>query len=144
MGESKSDAQPNPGSTETSSVPTVPSPPTTSKASEPVRATTIAGLVVGGTGVAAIVAGIVCRSIATTKYEAVEHASAKASYDNADLNYRSYDRAGVGLIVGGSVAVVTGVGFLVLGRFHHEQGAEQATALTVSVGPSSASIGGRF
>jgi tetratricopeptide (TPR) repeat protein len=142
--ESRDEAQPNPGSTETSSMTVAPSPPTTSKASEPIRGTTIAGVVVGGTGVAAIVAGIVCRSIATTKFEAIEHASAKAPYDNADLNYRSYDRAGVGLIVGGSVAVATGVGFFVLGRFHHEQGTESATALTVSVGPSSASFGGRF
>jgi hypothetical protein len=137
-------AQPNEGRTETSPVTTLVDGQTTAQRPTSRRGMSIAGLATGGVGLAAIVAGIVCRSIATTKYDAVIHSTPQKPSDAGDFNYRSYDRAGVGLLIGGGVAVAAGVTLFVLGRQHRERESGAGMAFNLGVERSGISIGGHF
>jgi hypothetical protein len=108
----------------------------------PGRPLRIAGIATAAGGAAIVVVGFVLRSVATSKYDTVIHSTPTQPYSNDDLDYKTYDRAGVALIIGGGVAAAAGVAMFVVGR--HEAAASSGHDLAWSVGPAGFSFSGRF
>jgi hypothetical protein len=81
-------------------------PPSPSSRTRPAR---IAGLAVGGAGVALAVAGIFVYRSGLSKRDAIEQAARQGMpYDDANGNYHTLGNVGVGLMVGGAAALATG------------------------------------
>jgi hypothetical protein len=110
----------------------------------PGRSLRIAGAITSGVGLAAIVGGLVLRSIATSKYEAVAHATPTQRFSDGDLDYQTYDKAGVGLLVGGGVVVAAGATMFLVGRHERVASSSGDSVLNVTVGPSSVAVAGSF
>jgi hypothetical protein len=108
----------------------------------------IGGLVASGLGAAAAVAGGFLLSSGNGKRDDIEKAARNGTpYNPANGNFRTLQRAGVGLMAAGGVAVASGVALYLLGRR-----ADEAPALSLVVtDPVSGlrtermlSLGGRF
>jgi hypothetical protein len=103
----------------------------------------IAGIAVASVGVAAGVTGFVLRSMATTKINnAMSDGANNIPYNPANSNYQKLDGAGVGLMIGGGVALAGGVVAYILGL----QQSPHEPSVAVSAGRDGAGVtlGGRF
>lgn len=69
------------------------------------RAARIAGIAIAGTGVAVAVAGFFVRNVATNKLNGF---SSGSTYNPANDNWATYEHAGVGMLIGGGVALAAG------------------------------------
>jgi len=108
------------------------------------RSLRIAGMVVGGAGVAAAAAGVFFYLAAGKKVADINsNGTAGKPYNPADSNYTTYDRLGVGMMIGGGVALAAGVVGMVLGR--EPQAAERKTVM-LGPGPGELglAVGGRY
>jgi tetratricopeptide (TPR) repeat protein len=125
----------------------VPASPTTEPAGDSGRALRLGGTIVGATGVAAGVAGVVLYEIAGSKLDRISAARANhsSSYDASDLNWQSFDHAGVALMVGGVVALAGGAALYLVGSHEHEH-ASPATAISFRLSPGGGvvHVGGAF
>ncbi len=105
----------------------------------------IVGLALAGAGVALDVGGLVLRSMGGTKLNAIE---TMQNYDPSNGNWKTYDRAGVTLLVIGSAAIVSGAVVFLLNW--HADGASRSGEAKTSflVLPTdrgaSLALGGRF
>jgi hypothetical protein len=122
-----------------------PSVPETSPAPQPIAKQSTSssrlkplGVVVGAVGVASLAAGIIAYRIAGTKVEHIE----SNTYHSSDLNWRTYDRLGVSLMIGGGTALAAGAALYMIG--HHETAANNSIGLTPTSGGAFAEIGGTF
>jgi hypothetical protein len=99
----------------------------------------ITGIAVAGVGVAAGVTGFVLRSMATTKINnAMSDYANGRLYNPANSNYQTLDGAGVGLMIGGGVALAGGVVAYILGL---QQSPHEPT-VAVSAGRDGAGVTG--
>jgi hypothetical protein len=99
----------------------------------------ITGIAVASVGVAAGVTGFVLRSMATTKINnATSDNANNTPYNPANSNYQTLDRAGVGLMIGGGVALAGGVVAYILGL---QQSPHEPT-VAVSAGRDGAGVTG--
>jgi hypothetical protein len=104
-----------------------------------------AGLVTAGVGLAAGVAGIFLYTIGGSKRQSIEKAAAAHTpYDESNGNWKTYDRAGVGLIIGGGTVAITGVALYLIGRNSAAAASEVPVSLFVAPGFALAQVGGRF
>jgi hypothetical protein len=84
------------------------------------RGIRIAGIVTASVGVAGLATGLILYEIAGSKLNAInQEASSEGSYDESKGSWRTFDRAGVGLLVGGGVAVAGGAALYLWGRSEH-------------------------
>jgi hypothetical protein len=94
------------------------------------------GVGIGAVGVASLVAGVVTYHIGGTKLGHIE----SKTYHSSDLNWQTYDRAGVALMIGGGVALAAGTTLFLLGR--------RETTTSLALVPTSdgafATVGGAF
>jgi hypothetical protein len=81
------------------------------------RAGRIVGLALAGVGVALDVGGLLLRSAATTKLDAIETMKV---YDESNGNWQTYDHAGVALLVIGSAAIVSGAAVFLVSSLHSD------------------------
>jgi hypothetical protein len=107
------------------------------------RQVRIASIVVGGVGVAAVVAGFVFRGMASSRIDAIKSdGAAGRPYNPSNGNYQTYDKLGVGMIVGGGAAVVGGVvGYFVA---RDSRSTESNVALGPGPGDAGLMLSGRF
>lgn len=113
--------------------------------SETGRSLRIAGIVTGAAGVAvAVVGGIVLAKGNSKADEWNQAATNTKPWNPDDENYKTLQATGVGLLVGGGVAIATGVALYVVGA--KSAGGESATSVSLSVGPGGGVLGwgGRF
>jgi hypothetical protein len=99
------------------------------------RTRRIASLAVAGTGLAAGVLGLALWRIGTGKADAIESdgtASPPRPYNPSNGNYKTFEEAGVGLLIGGGAVVAAGVVGYILNR-DNPQAAE--SGVTVGIGP---------
>jgi hypothetical protein len=99
--------------------PSTPEAPTPKPAEvdDPGRHLRIAGLATGAAGVALGVTGVVLYQIAGTKLDHIKGAiGGGGSWSNSDRDWQTYDHAGVGLMIGGGVAVAAGATMYFLGH----------------------------
>jgi hypothetical protein len=96
------------------------------------RSKRIAGIVVGGVGVAVAVSGVFLLEKGNSKVDATNTAGAKGGvYNPANGDYQTFQGVGVGLIAGGAAAVAAGGLLYALGLGHGEA---PAVSLNVSSG----------
>ncbi len=120
-----------------------PPAPAIEEASDSKKPLRIAGIATAGVGVAAVVTGLVLRGTATSKLNAIAaEASAMQPYDDGNGNWKTYDRAGVGMVVGGAVAIAGGAVLYLVGRSRHPDGNDAHVAL--QIGPGSLGFTGAF
>jgi hypothetical protein len=115
------------------------------------RGARIAGLTLAGLGVAADVAGYILWSTAGAKLSAIETAAMTSGmFKDGDGNWRTYDRIGVGMLAGGSAAIIVGSIIYFANRHPSSAGAETRVSLGASptvwptFGPGSLGLMGRF
>lgn len=109
------------------------------------RALRIGGLITAGAGVLAGVAGVVLYQVGSSKRQSIEEAAMnRTAYNESNGNWKTFDRAGMGLMIGGSVAAVTGGVLYVVGRRERSAEAGAQVALQVVPGLSLLQVGGRF
>jgi hypothetical protein len=96
----------------------------------------VAGAAVGGVGTALLVTG-------NSKRDDIEAAANNDTkpYDPSDGNWRSLQREGIGLMIGGAVALAGGVTFILLGR--HETTATDQISFAPAIGRG-VGVVGRF
>lgn len=128
---------------------TKPSPgPESPRSTTPGRPYRLAGLGSMGLGLAAGVTGFILRGVATTKLQSIQSAGVAVParpYSDADGDWKTYDHLGVGLLIGGAVAVVAGAGLDLLGRRRNaEEDGPRIALLLVPGGLSGVQVGGRF
>jgi len=108
-------------------------------ATEGRRPLRIAGIATAAGGVALGVAGVVLYEMAGTK---VDHINS-GTYDNSDLNYKTYNDTGVALMVTGGTAIAAGAALFIVGKLDDApRGA--GVSLNVARGGAFASLGGSF
>ncbi len=123
------------------------SPETEAGSGRPLR---IAGLITAGAGVAAGVAGIFVYRAGVNKAHAIEqnaNPQSPAPYDESNGNYKSLSNAGIGLMIGGGVALVTGVVLYFVGRGANSESNEGGTQVSLGYLPgfgAHLSLGGSF
>ncbi|HVZ73732.1 MAG TPA: hypothetical protein VHJ20_15235 [Polyangia bacterium] len=105
--------------------------PEAPSSSTPGRGLRISGLVVGGVGVVADAVGVVLLTQGNSK--AADINSSKTYDSGKDGNYKTLQQAGVGLLVGGSAALVGGAALFLIGR--HEGHAQQEGSVAFVPGP---------
>jgi len=89
------------------------------------RALRYTGVAVTTVGLGAVVTGFVLRSMATSKMDRINKASANMQiYDPADGNWQTLDKASVGLFIGGGAAILGG---LALYLFNRDASVEQTS-----------------
>jgi hypothetical protein len=138
-------AEPASAEAEGASKPGEPAPTPVSAASDSGRSLRIAGIVTGAAGIAVAVVGGVVLASGNSKADDTNKAAMNAKpWNPADGNYKTLQQAGVGLLVGGGVAIATGVALYVVGA--KSAGGEAATSVSLSVGPGGGVLGwgGRF
>jgi len=111
-------------------------PPVTTDGSSPAasedsgRALRYTGVAVAAVGVGAVVTGFVLRSMATSKMDRINKASANMQiYDPADGNWQTLDKASIGLFIGGGAAILGGAALFI---FNRDTSVEQATTTSAS------------
>lgn len=108
----------------------------------------VAGLVTAGVGLAAGVAGVFFYRSGVDKAHAIEQgAQTSALYDESNGNYRARANTGIGLMVGGGVALVTGVVLYLVGRGNQSESTEATTHVSFGYTPGSGphfALGGSF
>lgn len=123
------------------------SPETETGAGRPLR---IAGLITAGAGVAAGVAGIFVYRSGVNKAHAIEqnaNPQSPAPYDESNGNYKSLSNAGIGLMIGGGVALATGVVLYFVGRGADSESNDAGTRVSFGYVPGFGghlSLGGSF
>ncbi len=123
------------------------SPDTETSSGRPLR---IAGLITAGAGVAAGVAGIFVYRAGVNKAHAIEqnaNPQSPAPYDESNGNYKSLSNAGIGLMIGGGVALATGVVLYFVGRGADSEPNEGGTQVSLGYVPgfgAHLSFGGSF
>lgn len=97
----------------------------------------VAGAAVGGAGAGLLVTG-------NSKRDDIEAAanSDTKPYDPSDGNWRSLQREGIGLMIGGAVALAGGVTLILLGR--HEATATDQISFAPAIGRTGIGVVGRF
>jgi hypothetical protein len=113
---------------------------------KPIR---MAGLITAGAGVAAGVAGIFVYHAGVTKKDAIERDAngPTPTYDDANGNYQTLGNIGVGLMVGGGIALATGVALYVVGRRADGETGDNGTHVSFAYAPGFGgrlSLGGAF
>jgi hypothetical protein len=107
---------PGQSASETAGVSTTAAPQATTTTSS-AQALRIGGMVSAGVGVAAFVGGVLLLQKGNSKIDHIEAAPrAGLPYDPADGNFKTLQRSGVGLMVGGGVALAGGVALYLTGR----------------------------
>jgi hypothetical protein len=97
-----------------------------------------ASVVGAGVGVAGVVAGVILRNVATNKLDAISSDSVSRNYyDPSNGNYRTFDGAGIGLIVGGAALVGASAVTYLLNR--DRASVDKEVSVSMNAGP-----GGRF
>jgi hypothetical protein len=86
-----------------------------------------------GVGAFGVVAGAVGAVLLVQGNSKVSHIESSKTYDAADGNFATLQNAGVGLLIGGGVALAGGVALYLVGR---HAASETAPASTVSFAPS--------
>lgn len=108
----------------------------------------VAGLVTVGAGVAAGVAGIFVYRAGLDKAHAIQqNAQSSAPYDESNGNYKTLANTGIGLMVGGGVALATGVVLYLVGRGTPSESTEAGTRVSFEYAPGFGphfSLGGSF
>jgi tetratricopeptide (TPR) repeat protein len=103
----------------------------------------IASIAVGGAGLALGITGFVFRGIATGKLDAIDaDGKAMRPYNPANGDYQTYEGAGLGLMIGGAVALTAGV----VGYFMFRDAAGGDPKVSLRVGPNDLGVAfsGRF
>jgi hypothetical protein len=124
--------------------------PVSSDAGTSSGALRIAGLITAGAGVAAGFVGIFVYRAGTGKANAIEHNAnpmTAAPYDESNGNYKTLGNAGIGLMVGGGVALATGVALYLVGRSADAESTDAGTRVSLWYTPGSGahvSLGGSF
>jgi hypothetical protein len=110
------------------------------------RSTRIAGAVVAGAGAALAVAGVVTYALGSSKVGAINSDAASGHpYNTANGNYATLGDAGIGLMIAGGAAVVTGGLLYVLNRAPaNEPGEARVSFGYLPGGGGQLLIGGRF
>jgi len=107
------------------------------------RALRITGLGVAGGGVAIGVAGFFVRGVATSKMEAINSdAMAGRPYDEGNGNWKTFEQAGVAMMVTGGAAVVAGTVLYLLNMA--PSSSEASVAFAPGAGGGTVSVLGRF
>jgi hypothetical protein len=119
-------------------VETAPSQPSTpDEGAAPGRALRITGISVGAVGVATAVVGGVLLAQGSSKRSALENelnSNGKIPYDPSNSNWQSLRNAGIGCLVGGGVAIGTGVALYLFGaKAAQDRGAKPAAQPEPSV-----------
>jgi len=110
----------------------------------------IAGLITAGAGVAAGVAGIFVYRSGVNKAHAIEqnaNPQSPAPYDESNGNYKTLSNAGIALMVGGGVALATGVVLYLVGRGTDSESNDGGTRVSLAYVPgfgAHLSFGGSF
>jgi hypothetical protein len=110
----------------------------------------IAGLISAGVGVAAGVVGIFVYRAAAAKANAIEQNAnpmTPAPYDESNGNYKTLGNAGIGLMVGGGVALATGVALYLVGRSADAESTDAGARVSLWYVPGSGAhvlLGGSF
>jgi hypothetical protein len=107
----------------------------------------VAGISAAAGGLALGVAGFLVRGVATTKMDAIaSDAAAGHPYNESNGNWTSFDRAGVGLLVAGGVALVGGAALYLFNLPGHgdDGGAKVSFAVLPGQSGLSLQLGGRY
>lgn len=122
--------------------------PTPEDVGHPGRAGRITGVALAACGVAAGAAGFVMHNMASTKLATInKEAATGLLYDENSGNWKTYDRAGVGLLVGGAAAVVAGAGLFVVNWPSRGGASDKQLSLGLVskvTGGATFQVGGRF
>ena len=104
------------------------------------RSLRIAGIVTGAAGVAVAVVGGIVLAQGNSRADHLNQAMTnKTAWSSDDLNYKTLQATGVGLLAGGGVAIATGVALYFVGA--RSAGGESATSVSLSAGPGRGVIG---
>ena len=101
------------------------------------------GIVGGCAGAASLAVGGVLYAVAGKKHDAILNSSAANRFDDSDLNWRSYERGGIGLMIGGGIVIAAGTALLLVSRQSPTEPMAQ-TSLGIGVSTSSVTLRGRF
>ena len=82
--------------------------------------------------------GVVLYQVATNKYDALAAGLRGQPYDNSDYDWKTYDRLGLSLMIGGGVALAAGTTLFVLG---HRDTSADAHPVALLVVPARAGVG---
>jgi hypothetical protein len=93
--------------------PSLPPPTPVESSASDGRTARIAGVVTASVGAAAAVTGLVLFEVAGTK---LHHIETETTYTPSDGNWKGFNDAGVGLLIGGAVAVAGGAALYLWGR----------------------------
>lgn len=134
----------------TAAAPAATPAPSTDAAAGDGKPLRIAGIITAGAGLAAEVTGIFVYRSGVNKKNAIEQnasSSNPAPYDESNGNYKSLSNAGIGLMVGGGVALATGVVLYLVGRSADTESTEGGTQVSFGYAPGAGahiSLGGSF
>jgi hypothetical protein len=118
-------------------------------AAHPGRAGRITGIALAGVGVGLDVAGLILRSSASSKMNAIQsEALTGATFDTQYSNWQTYDHASVALLIAGTAAIAAGAAVYVFNLDHggsaESAGAQVSMGFVPGTGGGSLHLGGRF
>ncbi len=100
----------------------------------------VAGIATGAVGVAAGITGAILYQIAGTKLDHIK----SRSYSKSDLDWQTYDHAGVGLMIGGAVTAAAGAAMYLFGN---REGSSAGVNVSLDYSPGARAglvVGGAF
>jgi hypothetical protein len=124
--------------------PTLPTPTTVDSSPRAGRTARIAGVVTASAGAAAAVTGLVLFEVAGSK---LHHIETEPMYTPSDGNWKTFNDAGVGLLIGGGVALAGGAALYLWGRSasaRDDEHPEAHASLQISPGPRGITVTGAF